>query len=80
MKIIRIKWIDSVTGSNQWEYKEDLETLKPSICHSVGFLVESDGTYTTICSSDSETQILGRITIPNVAILKKEVIEIEDFE
>ncbi len=61
-------WLDSKGVINEWEYKEELEPLLPCQCLSIGFVVERTKEYTTIAQSVSETQILGRLTIPNCSI------------
>jgi len=70
MKIVNIKWIDSSTAPIGWEYRDELLPLKPAICETVGYVTEKTKQYITICSTISETQILGRITIPRKSILK----------
>lgn len=74
MEIIEIKWIDSKGISNYWEYKEDLESLRPAYCVSVGYLVERNWEYITIAQSDSKEQLTGRMTIPKKAVIKTRVI------
>ena len=68
VKPIIIGWLDSKGVTTEWEYKEDIEPLLPCQCLSIGFLVERTKKYTTIIQSTSETQILGRLTIPNCSI------------
>ncbi len=63
-----IGWSDSKGITNEWEYKEELEPLLPCQCLSSGFLLEKTKEYTTIAQSISETQIIGRLTIPNCSI------------
>lgn len=70
MEFVYIKWLDSKSASNEWEYLEEIESLKPVFCESIGFLIESNEEYKTLASTISETQILGRLTIPMQSILK----------
>ncbi len=63
-----IGWCDSKGVTNEWEYKEELEPLLPCQCLSSGFLLEKTKECTTIAQSISETQIIGRLTIPNCSI------------
>lgn len=70
MKIVKVKWIDSAGGINGWEYLEELPPLKPATCNTIGYLLENNHEYITIASTISQTQVLGRITIPKCAILK----------
>ncbi|MBA7672455.1 hypothetical protein ES703_80632 [subsurface metagenome] len=67
-KLLLIKWLDSKGNTNQWEHLDELEPMKPSECLSIGFLIEETDTYKTIASSISQTQVLGRITIPSCSI------------
>ena len=75
-KIILITWFDSKGVTSQWEYWDGLKALKPSKCFSVGFLVDETKEYKTIAQSVSDTQVLGRITIPCRSIQEIEVMEI----
>lgn len=70
LKIVKIKWIDSSTAPTGWEYRDELSSLNPAICETVGYVTEKTKQYVTICSTVSEAQILGRITIPRKSILK----------
>lgn len=67
-KIVLIEWLDSKGITNQWEYVDDIESLKPCQCHSVGFLIEETKEYITIAQSINESQILGRTAIPQCSI------------
>lgn len=62
--LVEIKWVDSNSSDNIWEYLDDLESLRPVQCNSVGYLVENDENYKTLAQSISHNQVLGRITIP----------------
>lgn len=64
MKIVKIIWWDSKGVTSDWEFKDELKELHPVHIESVGFLLEENGDYLTILQSDSEEQILGRLTIP----------------
>lgn len=67
--MIEIKWIDSNAAEAVWENADDLESLKPVQCHSVGYLVEDNKDYKTLVHSMSHNQVLGRITIPIGSII-----------
>ena len=69
--IVLIEWVDS-KGMERWEYLDELEPMPPCICHSVGFIIEDCKDYKTIALGLSETQVLGRTTIPSVCIRKIE--------
>ena len=70
LKKVQIEWIDSKAGSNEWEYWDELEPLKPTLCRSIGYIIEDTPKYKTIAHTISESQILGRITIPKACIKK----------
>jgi len=65
--IVLIEWVDS-KGMNRWEYLDEIEPMPPCICHAVGFLIDNNKKYKTIAISLSDTQVLGRTTIPSSCI------------
>ena len=54
-KLVLIEWLDSKGTINQWEYLDEIESIKPSKCLSVGFLLEETEQYKTIAQCVSET-------------------------
>lgn len=70
MNIVKIEWLDSFGITNDWEFKEDMKPMPPPLITSVGIVMEETKKYITIVQSDSDTQVLGRMTIPKVAITK----------
>lgn len=68
MQLVQIDWIDSKPGPNEWEYLDGIESLKPVLCRTVGFLMEDRSEYKTLAQSLSDTQVHGRITIPKHCI------------
>jgi hypothetical protein len=70
LKKIEIEWIDSKRGDSGWEYRDGLSSLLPAKCKTIGFLLEDTPAYKTVAPTISETQILGRISIPCCCILK----------
>lgn len=70
-RLVFIEWIDSKGITSQWEYLDEIESIKPTICYSVGFILEETEQYTTIAQSISATQVLGRTTIPHCSVKKK---------
>lgn len=61
--IVLIEWIDSeVMGG--WEYLDKIESLTPSICYSAGFIIEDNRDYKTLALGLSDSQVLGRTSIP----------------
>ena len=67
-KLVLIEWLDSKGISNEWEYLDEIEPLKPGKCFSVGFLIEETTEYKTIAQGVNETQVIGRTTIPHCSI------------
>ena len=74
MKIVLIEWLDSKEGPSGWEYREEVEPLKPVSCKSVGFLIGNNKKYKTLVSTISKHQILSRITIPSCSIINYRVL------
>ena len=70
MDKVQIEWIDSKSGPNEWEYLDDLKPLLPVTIKTTCFLIEETPDYKTIAHSMSETQVVGRITIPTACIKK----------
>ena len=70
MKKVEITWIDSMGVTPNWEQKDNLEPLEPSIVISVGFLINDTVDYKTIVQSESPCQVLSRLTIPTCSITK----------
>jgi len=70
--IVLIEWVDS-KGLERWEYLDEIEPIPPCICYAVGFIIEDNKNYKTIALGLSDTQVLGRTTIPSGCIrsLKK---------
>ena len=70
--IVLIEWVDS-KGMERWEYLDEIEPMPPCICYAVGFIIEDNKNYKTIALGLSETQVLGRTSIPSGCIrsLKK---------
>ncbi len=61
--IVLIEWVDS-KGMERWEYLDEIEPMPPSVCYTVGFLIEDTPDYKTLALGLTETQVLGRTTIP----------------
>jgi hypothetical protein len=69
-KKVEIDWIDSKSGDWCWEYIDGLSPVPPAKCKTIGFIFDVTKEYLTVVQSISNTQVLGRITIPKCAILK----------
>ncbi len=55
-KLVLIEWLDSKGITNQGEYLDEIEAMKPCKCLSVGFLIEETKEYKTIAQSINGTQ------------------------
>lgn len=75
MKLVSIKWLDSKSGPEGWEYLDSIESIKPTVCNSVGFLIDERDDYKTIAPTVGGGQVYGRITIPSCAIKKSIILE-----
>ncbi len=62
-EMVKIEWLDS-KGFERWEYLDEIEPVLPGLCYSIGFLLEDKKDYKTIALGLSDTQVLGRATIP----------------
>ncbi len=62
-EVVLIEWLDS-KGMERWEHLDDIESMPPCTCYAVGFLIDGNDEYTTLALGLSETQVLGRTTIP----------------
>lgn len=62
-EIVLIEWVDS-KGMERWEYLDEIVPLPPCVCYTVGFIIDNNKDYKTIALGLSETQVLGRTTIP----------------
>ena len=65
---VEITWLDSKGITPSWEYRDELDPLKPTVVSSIGYLLEDATEYKTIAQSVSADQVLGRTTIPVVSI------------
>jgi len=74
MKKVYIEWLDSKSGPTEWEYLEDIESLQPVSCQSIGFLLEDNEKYKTLASTVSGSQVWGRITILTCSIIDFKVL------
>ena len=73
-KIILIKWLDTHGVSSDWEFKDEMKPQKPCVITSIGFIEAETPEYITIYQNDSDTQVVGRMTIPKACILKSKKI------
>lgn len=69
-KMVYIEWVDSKGIGSEWEFTDNLESMPPCDCFSIGYLLEKTDQFVTVCQSWSTDQVLGRMTIPKCAIKK----------
>jgi hypothetical protein len=73
MKIVEITWEDSTGVNTTWEDR-DSKPLDPIVINSVGYLLESNKDFVTICQSESCDQLGRRFSIPRGCIKKIKII------
>lgn len=75
MKIVWIRWVDSVVpAENGWHKPSDLN-LNPLVIESAGILVSEDKHQITLCNSmGNNAHITGVITVPKCAIKKRRLL------
>jgi len=69
MKLVLIEWKDSKSGPSGWEYIDEIDSIEPITCNSVGFLIDDKENFKTIAPTVGGGQVLGRITIPQCSIV-----------
>lgn len=70
--MVFIEWLDSKIAPNLWVFagEEEKESLKPSSCISMGFVLSESDEYIAIVQSISGDTILGGLAIPKCSIKK----------
>jgi hypothetical protein len=68
-KLVIVEWLDSSLTDGRWEHRDDIHKMKPAKCTSVGFILDDAKTYITLVGTMSKHAVLGRLTIPRVAIV-----------
>ena len=68
MQKVLIEWVDSRGVTSEWEFIDELDPLPPVVCRTIGFLLDDHEDYKTIAQTVSDTQVVGRITIPACSI------------
>ena len=67
-KLVLVEWLDSRGMTDSWEHRDELDPMAAMTCTSVGFVLEKTRAYVTLAATTSDTQVLGRLTIPRCAI------------
>lgn len=75
-KVVKVKWIDSMSDNGRWTLAEDIE-MKPTECTTFGFLVEANKDYLTVAQTlgMEPEQYCQMICIPQKAVTHFWVIE-----
>jgi len=68
-KAVIIKWLDSHGITSEWEFRNEIKTLHPCLCVSIGFVEVEHKDYITIYQTGADKQVLGRMTIPRCSII-----------
>ncbi len=66
--IFHIEWFDANSRYGWQSFKDGCQGNGPSICESVGYLVDQDKHSMTLCGSLSEDCLADTTTIPKVNI------------
>jgi len=68
-KFVFVEWIDSRGTPTLWEHCQEVNTIPPSHPWSSGFIIDKNEDYITLLQTVDKEQIMGRVTIPQCAIL-----------
>ena len=49
--LVLIEWLDSKGVTSEWEHLDGLKPLLPSVCLSIGFLIDDHKDYKTLAQS-----------------------------
>ena len=70
-KPVKITWVDSRLITSGWKDLEDVKSLPPFECVSVGLLIDDTDEYKTLAVALTDHDgVFGCITIPTCAIRK----------
>lgn len=72
-----IYWVDSKIASMVWEHKEEMESVLPVDCRTLGTIAEVEATHITVVGTMGDKQVLGRIAIPFGSI--QEILKITEI-
>lgn len=77
MKVVKVKWVDSLSDNGRWTLKEDIDDYVAE-CVSYGWLVTDNDNYITIALNRiaEPEQYCQMISIPKCAVI--ELTDIED--
>ena len=75
MKLVEIIWYDSKGVTAEWEFKDEIKPMIPAVVHSTGYLLTANDLYKTIVQSDTDEQVMGRLTIPAGCIKETTVLK-----
>lgn len=74
--LVLVSWIDSKGVISEWEYKDEIEPIQPTVCHSMGFVINDNDKYLEIAMTISEEMVLGRMCIPKACITRTKGIQL----
>jgi len=72
---VLIEWLDSKGVTGEWEFINEITPLTPCLCTSIGFILEDNKQYKTIVQTKSNSQVVGKMTIPSCSIKKIQKID-----
>jgi len=75
-KALYIEWLDSCSLRNAWNEFDEFKGTKPTLCKTIGFLVDENTDAITLAGSccAEEGLVSGDMTIPKCAIKKRRVV------
>ena len=71
MKLVLLTWVDAVSDESGWKSIEKVQSQRPPVVRSVGWVVKRTKTHITLAASIIEDHCDGDVTVP-VGMVKKE--------
>jgi hypothetical protein len=70
MKLVQVDWLDAVTDDAGWKKISDVQTQRPPLCKSVGWILKETKGHVTIAATIHGDDCDGDVTIPRGMIRK----------
>ena len=65
-----VTWFDSSIADIGWGYLDEMKPMPPIRVVSIGWIIDETGEYITLAGDISDTQVLGRRTIPKFSLVE----------
>lgn len=76
MRIVKVTWLDAISGKHGWKDKEDVLKQKPAKCVSYGQLVVDEPDYITLIAHETDDgDCDGDVTLPRGMIVEIETLQ-----